>query len=143
MGVSLTNCHRLFLAGAVFLLAVAVVIAAGVIPPVRTDPFPGATPQAAVPAFWVNVAFSVVAAVLLGLVARRATVRARRLSFALGLLAVLILLFAFALSDAAVAYGAHGPALQTARTLLFYCVAADMLAVLLIIAATLSLPRQS
>jgi len=143
VGVSLVVCRRELLSAAILLLAVAIVIAAGVIPPVESDPSPSATQDAAVPALSVNVVFNVLAAMVLGFIAGRTTGRSRRLSFVLGSLSVLILLFAFALSDAAIALRSHGPTMQSARTLLFYCVVADLLAVLLIIMATVLLPRRT
>jgi hypothetical protein len=53
------------------------VIAVAVIPPVRADTFPGATPWNAVPAFWIIVSFHVLAATVLGFTAVRTTAVAR------------------------------------------------------------------
>ena len=47
--------ERIPVLAAICMLAVAGVIAFGVIAPVRVDTYPAATPDRAVPAFWANV----------------------------------------------------------------------------------------
>jgi len=135
MKVSLKFCRRILLTSAGLFVAVALVVAAGVIPPVKADIFPSATPQRAVAAFWGNIAFDLLAATLLVFIALRATGRSRLSTTVLGLLASLALLLAFALTDAAFAFQTHGPAMQTVPILLFLCSAADLLTAALVTTA--------
>ncbi len=121
----------------------AIILIAGVIPPVKADTYQFATPDRAVPAFWVIVVFNLLAAVVLGSNAIRATVRSRRLLLNFGMLAFIVLLFALGLTDAACALRGHGPDMQTASALLFLCVAADVLAALLTFATAFLLPKQA
>jgi hypothetical protein len=134
----------LLLISAVLLVAVALVIPWAVIPPVRADTFPGATPRSAVPAFWIIFVFQVLAATVVGLTAARITA-VRRPSRPLFLvpLALLVLLSAYALSQPGGAYSREGPPMQTASVFLFACAASDLLAAVLVIAATSLLPRRA
>lgn len=143
MTVSLAFCRRSLLISAVLLVAVALVVAAAIIPPVRVDTFPLATPDRAVAAFWVEVVFNVLAATVVGFIAIRTTGRSRPSTFVLGLLAFLVLLFGYGLTDAALAFRAHGPALHAARMSLFFCSATDLLAALLVIATAFLLPKRT
>jgi hypothetical protein len=133
---------RIFLLACSALLALAaLVVALFVIPLVKVDPSPGATPQAAVPAFWVSIGLSLLAAAILVSIAMRTRRRRRLLTAGLIFLAMLVFLLAFALSDAAFAYQGEGPAMRTAATLLFACTAADLLGMLLVIATIFLFPR--
>lgn len=118
--------RRILVLGAAFMLASAAVVAFDVIPPVRTDTFPLATPDRAVPAFWGNVllALLVAAAALASsrVGSTRATLR-RVLSGVLGLLALLLGLL---LIDAATAFSGHGPAMHRAVLALWVCVCFDL-----------------
>jgi hypothetical protein len=141
MTVSLESCRRFLLVGAALLVVVALVIATGVIPPVRADTFPLALPGRAAAAFWVNVVLCLVVAALLVLAAVRTEKRSRRSAVALGFLAAFVLLLALALFDAGSAFRAHGPALHGATVLLFLCAAADLLAGILVVASVSLFPR--
>jgi hypothetical protein len=143
MIVNLKFCRRVLLASAVLLVVGALVIAAGVIPPVKADISPSATPQKAVAAFWGNVVFALLAAAVLVFIALRATGRSRLLTIVLVLLAALALLFGLALIDAAFAFKTHGPAMQTVPILLFLCSATDLLAAALAIYAMIRFPRRT
>ena len=137
-------CRRLLLIGAVLLAAVALVIPWAVIPPVRVDTFPGATPESAVPAFWIIVFFHVLAATVVGLTAARITTVGRATRFlVLVPLALLVLLSAYALEEPGRAYSQEGPSMQTASLFLIACAASDLLAAVLIIAAVPLLPRRA
>jgi cytochrome c biogenesis factor len=127
---------------AALLVAVAVLIAGGVIPPVKTDTFPQATPERAVPAFWFNVMFNLVVAVILGVIGFRTTGRRRWSTIVLWSAGLLTLLLAFALNDAAFAYREHGPALHPATIVLHFCSVADLVAALVALSAALFLPKQ-
>ena len=105
---------------------VALVVTAGVVPPVKADTFWGAAPERAVPVLWWGVALSVLTAMLLVFIAIRATDRTRLSHAALGTLAFLLIPPAFA-------YQSHGPAMQTASILLFLCAASELFAAVLVI----------
>ena len=143
MIVSLKFCRRILLAGAALLVVGALVIAAGVIPPVKADIFPSAAPQRAAAAFWVNVAFNLLAATVLVFIALRAAGRSRLSTTVLGLLAALALLLAFALTDAAFALQTHGAAMQTVPIRLFLCSATDLLAAALVVTAVFLFPKKT
>ena len=130
--------RRILFASAGLLATVAVVVAAGVIPPVKSDTFSWVTHERAATAFWVNVAFNVLAAAAFGL---EATGRSRLSRAFLVSMALLTLLLALALTDAAFAFRAHGQAMHTVPILLFFCAGADLLAALLAVAAVFVIPR--
>ena len=143
MTVSLAFCRRSLLTSAVLLVAVALVVAAAVIPQVRADASPGAAPERAVHAFWANIVFNVLAAIVFWFVAVRTKGRSLLPLFVLGLLALVVLLFGYALTDAALAYRSHGPAMQTPSMILFFCSGIDFLAALLVITAASLFPKQA
>ena len=94
--------YRLLRVGVVLMLATAGVIALAVIPAVRADTFPGATPHRAIPAFWAIVALNVV------MVAAAVAAFRARYRVILSLLGVMTLLLGLVLIDAAAAYSGHG-----------------------------------
>jgi hypothetical protein len=128
--------RRILFVSAALAVVVAVVIIAGVMPSVRADVYPGARPEKAIPAFWANVAISLlVAAVLMGLaLASERRGRCRRV--VTGLAGLTILLCGVALLDAGAAFGHHGPTLSLVSTVLFVCGPAQGLAGLLALIAT-------
>jgi hypothetical protein len=133
-------CRRSLLVGAVLLLVVALVIAAEVIPSVKADTSPHATPKTAVPAFWVVVVLNLMAGTALVLIAMSTAVSGRLVHVVLGTMMILIFLFALALTDAAFALYAHGPAMRLTDVLLFFCATADLGASLFVGAAALLSP---
>jgi len=141
---SFAFCRRLLLIGAVLLSAVALVIPWAVIPPVRADTWSSATPESAVPAFWIIVFFHVLAATVVGLTAARLTTVGKASRFlVLVPLALLVLLSAYALEEPGRAYSREGPLMQTASLILFACAASDLLAAVLVMAATALVPRRA
>jgi hypothetical protein len=128
---------RMLLIGAFLTLAAAAVIALGVIPRVRADTFPGATPDRAVVGFWVNVILAVLTAaaalVSTRLGASRPTMR-RVLPGVAGLVALLL---GLALMDAAAAYSGHGPGMHGATVALWACVCLDLAGGALMVVAAL------
>lgn len=120
--------QRILMLGAALMLASASVVAFDVIPPVRADTSPGATPGSAVPAFWGNaliallVAAAAVASSRLG--SSRATLR-RALAGIPGLLALVL---GLALIDAATAFSGHGPGMHGAVVALWVCVCLNIVA---------------
>jgi len=127
MKVSLLCYRRVLLVCAALCVAVSLVMALGVIPPVQTDTFPGATPEKAVTAFWVIIGLTVLAAATFVLVAIWSKGRSWISTPVLMVLGVAVLLCGLVLTDAAFAYRSHGPSMQTAAMLLFFGVAADFL----------------
>lgn len=128
---------RLFLGSCIVLLAlVALVVAVGVVPPVRAGDVPNITSDRAVPAFWVIAAIHLVAALALLGVLVLSKGHDRVSTSVLLITGVVIWLAGFALGDAGKAPLEVEPSLQTVSVLLFGCVAADALAGALAIAAT-------
>ncbi|WP_286355917.1 hypothetical protein [Geothrix oryzae] len=143
MVFSLKLCRSSLLISAALLTGVAFVVAVGVIPAVRTDTSPLAMPERAVPAFWVNVVFNLIAATVLGFVAYRAVGRSRFPTTSLGVLSILILIFAYALIDAARAFYSHDPSMHNTSLILRGCSITDALAGLLVIATATFFPKRT
>ena len=143
MVFSLLSCRRLIVVCAVLLVAVALVVTVGVIPLVRSDTSPGATPESAVPAFWVAVALHLLVAVMLVFTAVRSRGRGRIPVPGLVVMGIAALLFGIALADAAFAYRSHGPSMSTVSVFLFICVAADSLAGAMTIATAFPLRKRT
>lgn len=118
--------QRMLLLGAFLALASAAVIAVGVIPRVRADTFPGATPDRAIPAFWVNVLLTVLAAAAALASARLGSNRATLRRVLPGAAGVVAMLLGLALMDAAAAYSGHGPGMYTASAALWVCACLDL-----------------
>ncbi|HQR44969.1 MAG TPA: hypothetical protein PLB02_01965 [Thermoanaerobaculia bacterium] len=117
----------------------AAVIAILVIPPVRADTFPHATPERAVPAFWINVILNVlVAAEAFDASRLRSGSPARRRVWT-GLSGLVALLLGLALMDAATALAAHGPAMRGAVVALWVCVCLDLAGGVLMVVSAFSL----
>ena len=138
--VSPKFCRRSLLTCAALLVAVALVVAAGVVPPVKADTSPHATPQRAVPVFWGIVVLNLLVATSLVFIAIRATDRSGLSPIVLGSLAFLAFASACFLAAPAFGYRAHGPAMQTACILLFLCSAAEFLAAVLVSTTALLRP---
>jgi hypothetical protein len=111
--------------------AVAIVQATVIIPAVKSDTFALAAPDRAAIAFWVNSLLFLAIAVVLFLLSRR--VAESGLKGGLIGLGILALVLALALFDAAIAFKAHGPSMQTADTMLFVCATLGLLASILLI----------
>jgi len=109
--VNLSSCRRFILTGAALLVGVALIVAAGVIPPVTADTYPSATPERAVPALWVIVVLHILVATVLVFIAIRTTGRSRLPTIVLGFLAFLTIVLGYAFTDGAFAYRGHGPAM--------------------------------
>jgi hypothetical protein len=142
MKITLNFGRRSLLLSAALLVLAALVIILGVIPPVKTDTFPLATPERAVGAFMVSAALYLLFAAALVIIGLRAAGRTRRLTFGLWSLALLTFSFAFALNDAAFAFRGHGPALHVAVILLHCCTGGLLVAALLTLTNALFLPKR-
>lgn len=136
-------CRRSLLAGAAVLTGAALVLAFGVMPLVKADLSPMATPHQAVAGLWVTVAFSLFAAAVLAFVALRAAGRDRISTGILGVPAFLAFLLTFALFAPAAGFLGHGPAMRTASILLFLCAAVDLFTVVLVTATAVAADRAS
>ena len=141
MMVSTKNFRVTLLASVALIIALVILVATSVIPPVKADTFPQAMPESAALAFWVNVAVNLFIGLSFAVIAIRAK-RSRISITAIGILAAISLLLALAFLDAAGALKAHGPEMQGATTILFICAAAEFLAVVLAIIAMFLFPKR-
>ena len=142
MKLNLLVYQRMLFTYAAILGAVALVLAAGVIEPVRAEAALGATPEEAVYAFLVNIGFNILSAVILVFIAMRSKGRGWFSTSANMVVGLVVLFLGIALADAASAYQSHGPLMQTASTLLFLCAAADFLAGVLIVTTAFLRPKK-
>lgn len=141
--VSLRSCRRSLVSCATMLVAVALILAAVVIPQVKSDPFPGATPERAVPVFWAIAALNLLAAAVLVLIAVRTTGRSRLSTAVASAVAFLAVVSGLALTGPAGGAWSHGPAMHTASILLFLCVAADLIAAVLSTTTVFRMPTRA
>jgi hypothetical protein len=141
MAVNLTQSRSMLAACVVLLVGVGIVVAFGVIPPVRAATAPSITPDSAVPAFWGGVGLEFLAALVLALTAALSKKRSGLSTSVLIVTGVLALFLGFVLSDAASAF--REAAMTSVATLLLACVAADALAGGLIIATALLRPKKT
>jgi hypothetical protein len=128
---------------AALLAAAAIVEAFGVIRPVQAATFPGATPERAVPAFWVNIGLNFAAAATLVFIAIWSKGRSWISISVLVVIGLVTMFLGIALTDAAFAFQAAGPSMQTVSILLFFCAAADFLAGVLVIITAFLLPKKT
>lgn len=143
MAVSLAKSRSILAASVVFVAAVAMLVAVGVIPPVRVTTAPDIRVEDAVFAFWMAFGLHLLAASLLLLTAALSKGRSRISTTTLVVIGIAILFFGFVLSDAARAFGAAGPSLRTVTMLLYLCVAADTLAGALTLTAAFLRPARA
>lgn len=126
---------------AALVVMVALVVAFGVIPQVQVADVASISPEDAVPAFWASVGVHVVAALALALTAALTKARSRISTTVLVVSGIAILLVGLLLGDAALAF--REAAMQSVATLLFLCVAADVLAGAVTIASAVRRPAGS
>ena len=143
MAVSLLFRRRMLLVCAALLAAAAIVEAFGVIQPVQAATFPGATPERAVPAFWVNIGLNFAAAAILVCIAIWSKGRSWISISVLVVIGLVTMFLGIALTDAAFAFQAAGPSMQTVSILLFFCAAADFVAGVLVIITAFLLPKKT
>ena len=135
--------RRALLVCAVVFALVALVLALGVLQPVQTEVLQGATKEEALTAFRIitGLNFFLAAALFSVAVKSGGLIWMRRLGIVVGVFGGLaVLLSGLLIADAASAYRSHGPAMQTASTLLFICATADVLAGVLAIVAAIRIP---
>ena len=143
MKASLLLYRRMLLVCVVVLFIVALVVALGVIPPLKSDTYPGVTPEKAAAAFWVNIGLNLLSAFSLFFIAIRSKGRSWKSTSVLVIAGVIVLLLGLALADAASAYQKHGPSMQYASIFLFICAAADFLAGVTVITAAFLRPKKT
>jgi hypothetical protein len=143
MATSPSQSRFLLAVCAALVVVVALVVAVGVIPQVRVADVPDISPESAVPALWVSVGLNVLAALVLALTATLSKGRSKISTSVLVVTGIAILLFGFLLSDAALAFREAGPSMRTVTTLLFLCVAADVLAGALTLATAFLRPARA
>jgi len=134
MALEFRQSRFLLAACAALVAVVALVVAVGVIPQVQLAKVPSISPDSAVPAFWASVGLHLLAALALALTAALSKGRSRISTSILVATGTAILLFGFALGDAALAFSEAGLSLRTVATLLYLCVAADVSAGVLTLA---------
>ena len=125
------------------LCVVALVVAVGVIPPVRAGSVVNMTPDRAVPAFWVAVGIHLLAAAVLLLVVMLSKNRGWVSTSAVIVTGVALLFVGFALGDAAKAPLETGAPMQAVTAVLLGCVALDAFAGVLTIAAARIRPARA
>ncbi|MCX6566547.1 MAG: hypothetical protein NTW38_09050 [Candidatus Aminicenantes bacterium] len=122
------NRRLILRVAAALALGVAIIVAVGVIPLVRADTSPHATPGQAIPAFW---RFVILPQVLIGMALFGISFIRRPGNRASKVLAVVVGLIALALGlgllDAAMAYQGEGPDMLGASIALFICLGFDLL----------------
>jgi hypothetical protein len=126
MNISYISSRRIILACAVLLVSVIGLISLRVIPAVESDSYPGANPERAVPAFWMNVGLCFITAIIVTFIAITSKGRSRITTISLILVGVVVLLLGLALVDAASAFRSHGPSMQSVSIALFICAAVDI-----------------
>ena len=127
MKMSHMSSRRMLLGCTILLVLVAILLALSVIPAVKSDSSPGANPDRAVPAFWVNFGLILVAATACAVIVIVSKERSRASTSSLVVVGLVVLMLGLALVDAASAYRFHGPSMQSISTLLFICAAVDIL----------------
>lgn len=135
--------RRILLACAAITVAVALVLALGVIPPVNAEVARGATPEKAVSAFWLNIGLNLLSSSTLALLATRSESRSWISTSVLVIVGLIVLFLGLALLDAASAYMGHGQSMRSASILLFFCAAADFLTGVTVVAAALLRPKST
>jgi hypothetical protein len=125
--ISKTSWHRILYVATGLVILVVLMIAFYIIPQVKADTFPHATPERAVPAFWVNILIQLlnVAALIYSIMFSH---REGHLENGfLVTVGVVLILFSLVLIDAASAYLAH-PGLHSTVIFLFICIGFDFIA---------------
>ena len=134
------SSRRLIIIGAALLVAAGVALVLGVIPPFRSDTFPGVDPDKASRTRMVQAGIAVLLALALAIVAARATARSRVWIGILFVLGALVFLLGIPLAGIAPALLCHGPHLRTAIFIMFLCGFAHFAAAGLVVAAASRLP---
>ena len=127
MGLSLPAYRRTLFVCAAIIVVVAIILAVGVIGPVKDEVARGGSPQMALNAFWINIGITLFAAVSLIIAALRSKGRSWLSTSAQIVIALIVLILGLTLIDAASAYSSHGPPMRIASIIMYICAAADIL----------------
>ena len=141
MKINVLIYRRVLLVCAVLIVIVSLVVALGVIPPVKADTYPGVKHDKVVAAFWANICLNLLSAILLFFIAFRSKERNWKSTAVLFIAGFLVFILGLALTDAASAYQNHGPAMQVASILLYICAAVEFLSGGAVITAALLRPK--
>ena len=141
MSMSYTSSKRMLLICAATILLVDVLLVFIVIPAVKTDSYPGARPEVAVPAFWVNTGVSFFLSVVCVNIALFSKGRSKATTTSLVICGIVILLLGLMLIDAGSAFRSHGSAMQSTSTTIYVCAALLCLSGLLLGVTTLLRPK--
>jgi hypothetical protein len=135
--------RRMLYTGSGLIVLSAIILAFIVIPSVRTDTFPRATPERAAMAFWVNVVIKLlIVAALSGIIL--AHHRGNKLNKGLLITSgVILALLGLSLIDAAFAFSDHGPDMQSSAVLLFVCVCCDLVAAVIVLTTPFLKPKKA
>jgi len=96
-----------------------------------------------VPAFWVNIGLNFAATATLVFIAIWSKGRSWISISVLVVIGLVTMFLGIALTDAAFAFQAAGPSMQTVSILLFFCAAADFVAGVLVIITAFLLPKKT
>jgi cell division protein FtsW (lipid II flippase) len=133
--------RRVLLVCAVLFVIVGLVVALGVIPPVKADTYPGVKHDIAAAAFWINIGLNLLSAFFLFFISFRAKERNWKSTSVLIITGLLVLILGLAFVDAASAYQKHGPLMQLASKFLLICAAVDLLCGIAVITTALLRPK--
>ena len=123
MSMSITSSKRVLLICAATIVLADILLAFVVIPAVKTDSYPVARLEVAVPAFWANAGVSFLLSVVCVNIAFFSRGRSKTTTASLVTCGAVILLLGLLLIDAGSAFRSHGSAMQSASTTIFACAA--------------------
>ena len=132
MSLSYTSSKRMLLICTATIVLADVLLAFIVIPAVKTDSYPRANPEVAVPAFWVNVGLSFLLSVVCVNIALLSKGRSQATTISLVICGIVILLLGLMLIDAGSAFRSHGSSMQSTSRIIYVCAALLSLSGLLI-----------
>jgi O-antigen/teichoic acid export membrane protein len=141
MKINVLFYRRVLLVCAVLVVIVGLVVALGVIPPVKADAYPGVKHDKVVAAFWINICLNLLSAFFLFFIAFKSKERNWKSTSVLFIVGFLVLILGLALADAASAYQNHGTSMQVASILLFICAVVEFLSGGAVIAAAFLRPK--
>ena len=141
MKTNLTFTYRSLNAIATLFLVVAFLVALGVIPLVKFDTYPSATPENALPVLWVIVFYEFIVGTVLMFIAYNFHGKSGLLSAFFVVIASLGFLITIAFIDAALAYWSHGATMHIATVVLLFCSLVNLLTVILLIRAVILFPK--
>ena len=142
MSMSYTSSKRILLICAATIVLADVLLAFIVIPAVKTDSYPRANPDVAVPAFWANVGLSFLLSVVCANIAFFSKGRSRATTTGLVLCGIVILLLGLLLIDAGAAFRSHGASMHSTSVIIYVCAALLSLSGLLLGITAFLRPRR-